>query len=107
MRLYRQSSAYLLAVPVSVPRALRVAYVVGVSDGIAPVLSRLQIPTTAISADQLALIDLEQYTTVVIGPVAYDANPELAASNPRLFEWVRKGGTPVVQYGSTRCSGRA
>ncbi|MBX3174304.1 MAG: PIG-L family deacetylase [Gemmatimonadaceae bacterium] len=99
VRLYRQSSAYLLAVPVSVPRALRVAYVVGVSDGIAPVLSQLQIPTTAISADQLALIDLEQYTTVVIGPRAYDANPELAASNPRLFEWVRKGGTLVVQYG--------
>lgn len=99
IRMYRQSAAYLLSVPVNIPRNLRVAYVTGVSDAVAPVLSQLDIPTTVLSADQLPLLDLSQYTTVVIGPRAYQTSPELAAANPRLFEWVRNGGTLVVQYG--------
>lgn len=99
IRIYRQSSAYLLAVPVTVPRALRVAYVLGVSDAIAPVLTQLQIPTTVLTADQLPFLDLGIYTTVVIGPRAYETSAELRAANPRLFAWVRNGGTLVVQYG--------
>jgi LmbE family N-acetylglucosaminyl deacetylase len=99
IRIYRQSSAYLLAVPVNVPRALRVAYITGVSDAIAPVLSQLQIPTTVLTADQLPYLDLGLYTTLVIGPRAYETSADLRAANPRLFEWVRNGGTLVVQYG--------
>ena len=99
IRLYRQSSAYLLAVPVNVPRALRVAYITGVSDAISPVLSQLQIPTTTLTADQLPYLDLSLYTTLVIGPRAYETSADLRAANPRLFEWVRNGGTLVVQYG--------
>lgn len=98
-RMYRQSAAYLLAVPVNVPRALRVAYVRGVSDAIAPVLTQLDIPVTTLEAAQLPLLDLTQYTTVVIGPRAYETSAELRAANPRLFAWVREGGTLVVQYG--------
>jgi LmbE family N-acetylglucosaminyl deacetylase len=98
-RMYRQSAAYLLAVPVNVPRAMRVAYVRGVSDAIAPVLTQLDIPVTTLDAAQLPLLDLEQYTTVVIGPRAYETSAELRAANPRLFDWVRAGGTLVVQYG--------
>jgi hypothetical protein len=98
-RMYRQSSAYLLAVPVNVPRSLRVLYVKGVSDAVAPILGHLDIPVTTIEPSQLPLVELEPFTTVVIGPRAYEASPELSASNPRLFEWVRAGGTMVVQYG--------
>jgi len=98
-RMYRQSAAYLQAVPVNIPRGLRVAYVRGVSDASAPVLSQLEIPLTTLEADQLPLLDLSQYSTVVIGPRAYETSAELRAANPRLFEWVRGGGTLVVQYG--------
>jgi len=98
-RMYRQSAAYLQAVPVNIPRGLRVAYVRGVSDASAPVLSQLEIPLTTLEADQLPLLDLTQYSTVVIGPRAYETSAELRAANPRLFEWVRGGGTLVVQYG--------
>ena len=52
-----------------------------------------------LDAAQLPLLDLSQYTTVVIGPRAYETSAELRAANPRLFEWVRGGGTLVVQYG--------
>lgn len=99
IRLYRQSSAYLLSVPVQVPRALRVAYVTGVSDALAPILQQLGIPITVLTPDQIPLVDLAQYSTVVIGPRAYGTSADLQAANPRLFEWVRGGGTLVVQYG--------
>ncbi len=99
LRIYRSSAFYIQAVPVTVPRALTVAYVTGVSDAVAPSLRGLDIPTTVLAPEELPLVDLSRYTTVVIGPRAYDAHPELATQNPRLFEWVRQGGTLVVQYG--------
>jgi NADH dehydrogenase len=91
-------------VPVSVPRTLTVAYVTGVSDAIAPALRGIEIPTTVLTVEELPLVDLARYTTVVIGPRAYDANPELVTQNPRLLDWVRNGGTLVVQYGQFEMS---
>jgi hypothetical protein len=73
--------------------------VTGVADAVAPSLRGLEIPTTVLSPAELPLVDLSRYTTVVIGPRAYDAAPELATQNARLMEWVRQGGTLVVQYG--------
>ena len=99
IRLYRSSALYLQAVAVTVPRTLVVAYVTGVSDAVAPSLRGLDIPTSVLTPAELPLVDLSRYTTVVIGPRAYDASPELATQNPRLMEWVRQGGTLVVQYG--------
>ncbi len=99
IRLFRSSALYLQAVSVTVPRTLAVAYVTGVSDVIAPALRGIGIPLTVLAADELPLVDLARYTTVVIGPRAYEANPELATQNPRLLQWVRDGGTLVVQYG--------
>jgi hypothetical protein len=34
-----------------------------------------------------------------VGPRAYEAAPALRAANARLLDWVRAGGTMVVQYG--------
>ena len=99
IRLFRSSAMYLQSVPVTVPRPLVVAYVTGVSDAVAPALRGLDIPTTVLAPEELPLVDLARYTTVVIGPRAYEAAPELATQNPRLLEWVRQGGTLVVQYG--------
>jgi hypothetical protein len=90
---------YLQAVQVTVPRALRVAYIAGVSDAIAPSLQQLDIPTVVLTPADLPALDLARFTTVVIGPRAYETSAELRAFNPRLLEWVRGGGTLVVQYG--------
>jgi hypothetical protein len=52
-----------------------------------------------LAADAIASADLSEFTTVVIGPRAYEAHPVLAAANARLFDWARRGGTLLVQYG--------
>ena len=98
-RIYRPASIRVSAVDVKVPTALRVAYVAGVGDNVAPTLTQLGIPTTTIAAGDVARADLTSYSTVVIGPRAYEAHPELLAVNPKLFDFARKGGTLVVQYG--------
>jgi LmbE family N-acetylglucosaminyl deacetylase len=98
-RVYRPASTRLSAVNVRVPAALRVAYVTGVSDNIAPTLTQLGIPVTTLLAREVAAADLSRYSTVVVGPRAYDATPELAAANAKLFDFARGGGTVVVQYG--------
>ncbi|MEX2155154.1 MAG: PIG-L family deacetylase [Gemmatimonadaceae bacterium] len=98
-RIYRPAEIRVSAVDVRVPAALRVGYIAGVSDNVAPALAQLGIPVTVIPASDLARTPLSGFTTVVVGPRAYEAHPELVAANPRLLDFARKGGTLVVQYG--------
>jgi hypothetical protein len=95
----RPATMAIEAVDVQLPRGVSVAYVQGVGDNIAPMLSELGVPVTVLDAPALAAADLSRFTTVVIGTRAYEADPSLAGQNPRLFDWLEKGGTMVVQYG--------
>ena len=97
-RLYRPAEVTLQAVDVVVPRALRVAYVSGVGDNVAPMLAQLGVPLTVVPADSVAGADLSGFTTVVLGPRAFESSASLTASNARLLDWARAGGTLVVQY---------
>ena len=98
-RLFRDATLALQAVDVKVPASLSVAYVQGVGDVGAGVLRQLDVPVTLLDPASLGTADLSKYTTVVVGPRAYESSPELAAQNARLMEFAKKGGTVVVQYG--------
>lgn len=98
-RIYRPATIAVSAVDVRVPANLRVAYITGVGDNVAPTLMQLGIPVTIIPASEVARAELQSYTTVVVGPRAYESHPDLVAANNRLFDFARKGGTLVVQYG--------
>ncbi|HVT39759.1 MAG TPA: PIG-L family deacetylase [Gemmatimonadaceae bacterium] len=99
LRLYRSSALYLQAVDIIVPAALSVAYVQGVGDDVAKSLRQLGIPVAVVQPAELPLFDLSRFTTVVVGPRAYEAHRELVAYNSRLIDFAKKGGTVVVQYG--------
>jgi hypothetical protein len=98
-RLFRDARIELSAVDVVVPRTLAIAYVRGVGDNVAPMLEQLGIPVTVIAPEKLGDADLSHFTTIVVGPRAYESSPALVAANPKLFEFARNGGTVVVQYG--------
>jgi hypothetical protein len=91
-RLYRPAETAIEAVDVALPARAAVAYVPGVSDNVAPLLADLD-PAV------LGGADLSRFTHLVIGPRAYGSSPALRAANPRLLDWVRAGGTMLVQYG--------
>lgn len=98
-RMYRPSRLALEAVDVRVPDGLRVGYIAGVGDNAPPMLQQLGIPITMIDPATLPSTDLSRFTAIVVGPRAYEASAALVANNARLLEYVRNGGTAVVQYG--------
>ena len=95
----RSATMAIEAVDAQLPQGVSVAYVQGVGDNSASMLAELGVPVTVLDAHGLAGADLSRFTTVVIGPRAYEVDPSLAAQNSRLFDWVSNGGTMVVQYG--------
>lgn len=98
-RMYIAPKTRLQAVDVRVPPNVNVAYVPGVADHGAAALEQLGVPVTTIEPAQLRHANLRRFTTLVVGPRAYDASPELRASCDIVLAFARAGGTVVVQYG--------
>lgn len=97
--LYRDASIAIHAVDATLPPGLRVGYIQGVGDNVAPALGELGVPLTLIDPSTLGSADLSRFTTIVVGTRAYQSHPELAENNAKLLRWVQRGGTLVVQYG--------
>ncbi|MBC7965595.1 MAG: hypothetical protein H7Z17_06665, partial [Fuerstia sp.] len=98
-RMYRPAEVTLHAVNIDVPDRLNVAYIRGVGDNVVPALEELGIPVTVIEPRRIPTFDLSKFTTVVVGPRAYQASRDLIDNNSFLLDYSRNGGTLVVQYG--------
>ena len=98
-RIYRPSTIAITAADVVLPSGLNVAYVPGVGDNVAPVLQQLGVPLTIVDPDDIPQTDLRRFTTIVVGPRAYQASQTLIDNNEYLLSYVRNGGRLVVQYG--------
>lgn len=101
----RGSGLWLQGVEITVPSRLNVAYLQGVGDLITPYLRQLGVRLAVLGYDELLNADLSRFTTVVVGPRAYEAHPELVASNGRLLDFARRGGTLLVLGGSAATYG--
>ena len=62
-------------------------------------LRQIGVPNRALTPDELAQTDLSIFTTIVVGPRAYAAHPELLGESARLLDFARNGGTVVVLNG--------
>jgi hypothetical protein len=71
----------------------------GVRDDVDAMLRQLGVTSIAVNAEDLLSVDLSKFSTLVIGPRAYEVHPEIAAQNARLLDFVRNGGTMVVMNG--------
>lgn len=100
MRLYGASGMYLSAVKVALPPRARVGYIRGVGDAGLEALEQLDIPVEEIVLAALAGTNLSRFTSVVVGPRAYESSDVLVRGNARLLDYARAGGTLVVQYGA-------
>jgi LmbE family N-acetylglucosaminyl deacetylase len=98
-RMYRPAQVALHAIDIKVPSSLRVGYIRGVGDNVEPALEQLGIPVAVIEPRSIPTVDLSRFSTVVVGPRAYQASRELIDNNPYLLTYARNGGTLVVQYG--------
>lgn len=96
--LYRDAASAVRAFDVRVPAGLRVAYVEGAGEVGPSILHQLGITPSVLTADSLAGADLSKYDVIVTGIRAYEVRHDLAASNARLLDYVKRGGTLIVQY---------
>jgi len=91
-------SGRVVTLSLRTPPALRLAYIPGPGDEVAPILRQVGVTVEEIAPGGLATADWSRFDTVMVGIRAFETVPELVAANARLLEWVRAGGTMVVQY---------
>jgi hypothetical protein len=94
----RPARSTVRAVQLDVAAGLRVGYISGAGEEGASILEQLGIRPVLLDAEALAVGELDSLEVIVAGSRAYEVRADLAAHNRRLLEWVRRGGTLVVQY---------
>lgn len=90
----------LSATPLKV-LAKRVGYVMGTSDKVPEALRQMGCQVDLLGDKELASSNLAVYDAIVTGVRAYSVRPDLRAAQQRLLEYVRNGGTLVVQYNNS------
>ena len=78
--------------------AKRIGYITGAGDLIPDALRQLDCDVTLLTGDDLKTGDLSRFDAIVTGVRAYTVRADLRANRQRLMDYVRKGGTLVVQY---------
>ena len=77
---------------------VRVGYIPGSGDGVPEALEQLGLEYEVLDAAELAAGRYDRFDVVVTGTRAYEVNDALVANNQPLLDWVRGGGTIIVQY---------
>lgn len=94
--LFPPAEAKLVKLDVKVT-AKNVGYVVGAGDEVPAALQQMGCHVTLLGPAQLNG-NLSAYDAIVIGVRAYNTDDFLAIYQPKLMDYVKNGGTMVVQY---------
>jgi hypothetical protein len=78
--------------------ARRVGYVMGSEDQVPEALRQMGCDVDLLDEKDLNSADLSAYDAIVTGVRAYSVRPDLRANQQRLLDFVKNGGTLVVQY---------
>lgn len=96
-RLYSTAKVTARVMPLSIA-SVRVGYITGSGDKVPEAIRRLGLPVTFLDEKMLATGDLSQFDTIVVGIRASQVRPDFVANNGRLLNFVKEGGTLIVQY---------
>ncbi len=97
---YTDAALKTRRVDVKLAPGLRIGYVMGPGDLVPEAIEAMGATPHLLSAAELASADLSAWNVILIGIRAYSTRLELNAAQPRLDEFVRNGGTLIVQYQS-------
>jgi LmbE family N-acetylglucosaminyl deacetylase len=98
--LYRPAQMLTRKVDVKLAPGLRFGYIMGTGDEVPDAIEALGVSPHLLTKTEIGSADLSAWNVLVVGIRAYSALPELAAAQPRLDEFVRRGGTLIVLYQS-------
>jgi LmbE family N-acetylglucosaminyl deacetylase len=78
--------------------AKNIGYVMGAGDEVPQALQQLGADIMLLGAEDLAGGNLSRFDAIVTGVRAYNVREDLRANQARLLDYVKNGGTLVVQY---------
>lgn len=81
-----------------VPTGLHIGYIAADNDTLPEILRQIGIRVDLLDDVTLAFGELDQYDAITVGIRAYELRPDLIRSNSRLLDYVKRGGTLLVQY---------
>jgi LmbE family N-acetylglucosaminyl deacetylase len=96
--LFEPAAARIEAFELKVDAGRRVAFVPGAGAAAAEALRAMGLQVEVLGDRAVAEGDLSRYDVIIIGARAYETNAALVASNERFLDWVKAGGTLIVEY---------
>jgi LmbE family N-acetylglucosaminyl deacetylase len=96
--LYYPADYKTTGVDLKVAPGLKVGFVPGTGSQLPLSLASVGIQTTFLGPQDIASGDLSKFDVIIVGVRAYSVRPDLATYNQRLLDFVRQGGTLIVQY---------
>ncbi|MCU1236936.1 MAG: LmbE family protein [Candidatus Solibacter sp.] len=78
--------------------AKKVGYIMGAGDEMPEALRQLGLEVTLLTQSDLEQGDLSRFDAIVAGVRAYNVRSDIRANQQRLLDYVKNGGTYIVQY---------
>ena len=75
-----------------------IGYIMGAGDEMPEALQQMGAQVTLLSSEDLASGDLSRFDAIVTGVRAYNVRADLRANQSRLLDYMKNGGTLLVQY---------
>lgn len=76
----------------------KIAYIMGAGDEIPQSLRQIGYEVTVLEDKDINTENLKKFDVLIMGIRAYNAVERLKVQQPKLYEFVEKGGTMVVQF---------
>ncbi len=97
---YQSAKLETRKVDVKLAPGLKIGYIMGPGDEVPEAIEELGVAPHLLSDAELAAGNYSAWNVIVVGIRAYSTRPTVAASQAHLDEFVRGGGTLIVQYQS-------
>ncbi|MBV9677985.1 MAG: PIG-L family deacetylase [Acidobacteriaceae bacterium] len=95
---YRPATYTLTGVNVKTAPNLRIGFLPGTGDDLPQALQDLGLSVQILSGADIETGNLSGFDAIVLGVRAYAVRPDLRSANNRLLNYVKNGGTLIVQY---------
>ena len=96
-RIYKRATTQVKVLDLKVA-PVKVGYIMGSGDKVPQAIERLGLNVMMLDEKMLSTGDLSQFETIVVGIRASQVRPDFVANNNRLIDFVKNGGTLIVQY---------
>ncbi|MFC1492345.1 PIG-L family deacetylase [candidate division KSB1 bacterium] len=97
---FAESRMKLVKLDIDIPES-RIGYIMGAGDEVPEYLRILGYDVTLLSDEGLENGDLSEFDAIITGIRAYNTRERLKYAQPKLMEYVKSGGTLLVQYNVT------